>query len=178
MVKCPRCLCENEDNNKYCIQCNYPLNSKKKVTSNDDSLISKWKNMSAGRKVVFALFILFLIVLAFNIVYFLSSSSNDGSDIVTTNKSSIYTASKPYQVNIIYEGSWEGQIGLLGQESSVYGKGNELKFLNAAPWDNVTAFVQKTDDTDKKLTIQLLKNNVVIKENSTTSPNGKVSLTN
>ncbi|MCC7554056.1 MAG: hypothetical protein KO202_06180 [Methanobacteriaceae archaeon] len=176
MVRCPRCTYENDDKSKYCLDCKYPLDSNKKVKKRND-IFSKWENFSQGKKIIFAVFLLLIIVFTFNLIYTLSMNLNaHDSEIITTNKSSLVQSTNPFQVKVIYNGSWYGEMGIVDNSFSKSGSGNELIFIHGGPWENVTATVYKNDESDKNLTVQIIKDQQVIMENSTNKPNGKVSL--
>ncbi|MDL2270811.1 hypothetical protein LJC03_03270 [Methanobrevibacter sp. OttesenSCG-928-I08] len=178
MVRCSRCGHENNDAFTYCIECNYPLNSKKKQVSEKKDFFTKWENFSTGKKVLFAVCICIIFILTFSTIHSLNNGNdNFASDIATSNTSSTLQSSSPYQVKVIYNGSWSGQVGTFEYPFDRSGSGNALLNVDGASWDNVTATITKHDDNEKNLTVQIIKNNKVIKQNSTTKPNGVVSLT-
>ncbi|WP_409201033.1 zinc ribbon domain-containing protein [Methanobrevibacter sp. DSM 116169] len=174
MVKCPRCSYENNDDESYCSNCKYPLNINKKFSENERK--SRWSNFSMGKKVILVIAIVALLILTFNLIYTSTEADKPSSEIITTNESPVIKSSNPYQVRVIYNGSWSGDVGIADLPISRSGYGNELIFIDGAPWDNVNAVVYKNDASDKNLTIQLLQDGKVIKENSTTKPNGAVRL--
>lgn len=179
MVKCPRCGHENYSDNVYCENCMYPLKSQKgkktpKRTHNDDG----W-HLSTVKKVIIVIGIIILAYFSFSIIYEVSQPSPENSlNVITTNNSDQYSSTRPYQVNISYNGSWDARIG----QSNIYrdesGSGDDLIRLTCAGWDNVTVQIEKVDYSSKPLTVQLIKNGKIIQENTTTEPNGKVILEN
>ncbi len=174
MVKCPRCGYENYSDSVYCENCMYPLKSQKEKNNprrdNDDG----W-HLSTVKKVLIVIGIIVLAYLSFSIIYEVSQPSPESSlNVVTTNNSDQQSSTRPYQVNITYNGSWAGQMGESSSLVDKSGKGDDLIKLTCAGWDNVTVQVEKLDSSSKPLTVQLLKNGRIIQENTTTEPNGEV----
>ncbi len=79
------------------------------------------------------------------------------------------------QVKVIYSGSWSGCYGDIGSLKSVEGTGTET-FTISNPEFIVSASIQKKDDTDRTLTVEILKNGAVVKSESTSAAYGVVLL--
>ncbi len=74
-------------------------------------------------------------------------------------------------VRIIYSGSWAGAVGDLGSITSVEGFGNTDYPMIGNP-QIVSANAQKKDDSNKKLTIQIIQDGNIVKQASTTASYG------
>ncbi|MCF0226262.1 MAG: hypothetical protein HUK28_02895 [Methanobrevibacter sp.] len=79
------------------------------------------------------------------------------------------------QVQIICNGSWSGSIGVDGSSSSYDGTGNKTITLNGNSTDTVSANIQQ--DGAGQLTVKIIKDGKVVKEQSTNSKHGGVSIT-
>ncbi len=79
------------------------------------------------------------------------------------------------QLNVIYSGSWSGSYGDIEGLKSVDGTGSET-FTISSPKFIVSASIQKKDDTDRTLTVEILKNGAVVKSESTSAAYGVVLL--
>ena len=176
MVKCRRCGYENYSDNVYCENCMYPLKSQKEMNKPKKKRDSGW-HISTFKKVVIVIGIIFLAYLSFSIIYEVSQPSPESSlNVITTNSSDQQSSTRPYQVNIIYNGSWTGEMGKAGTPVDKSGTGDELIRLSCAGWDNVTVKIAKLEDNSEPLKVQLLKNGKVIREDTTTEPQGEVIL--
>lgn len=177
MVKCRRCGYENYSDSVYCENCMYPLKSQKEMNKPKRNNDSGW-NISTFKKVIIVIGIIFLAYLSFSIIYEVSQPSPENSlNVITTNSSSNQQSStRPYQVNIIYNGSWTGEMGKSDSLVDKSGTGDDLIKLTCAGWDNVTVKITKVDYNSEPLTVQLLKNGKVIRENTTTTPHGEVEI--
>ncbi|MBS3781603.1 MAG: hypothetical protein KGY66_07795 [Candidatus Thermoplasmatota archaeon] len=77
------------------------------------------------------------------------------------------------EVKIIYDGSWRGEIEDDDGSRSVSGYGTESFEVSG----RVHATAEKTDGDIREITIQIIENDEVVEEDSTTEPYGKVSVT-
>ncbi|AGB16562.1 hypothetical protein Halru_1965 [Halovivax ruber XH-70] len=80
------------------------------------------------------------------------------------------------QIRVRYDGEWSGAIGEEGATRSVDGNGDDT--LDVA--DDamiISATIQKEDDSNTELTVQILEDGEVVAEQSTTSEFGVVSVT-
>lgn len=177
-MKCQRCGYENNDSSKFCINCTYPLNTEHSNNNKIDRK-SRWSKLSMGRKVFIVLGIIIIALLLFSIIESISAPNENSSlNLVTTNQSSYDSSYHPFQVKVIYNGSWYGDAGTEKYTYEYSDVGDDLIRLDSSPWDDVSVNIHKNDYTSKKLTVQLIKDGEVIGENSTTKPNGNVILHN
>ena len=79
------------------------------------------------------------------------------------------------KIKIDYAGAWTGSYGDIDSIKSIDGSGNKIISIPDAKM-MVSAFIQKMDDSARKLTVQILEENNVLKEESTTASYGVVSL--
>lgn len=88
-----------------------------------------------------------------------------------------------YSVKVIYDGEWSGTVGSvetelgtgISEQETVEGDGTKTIKIDAT-YDYIFASISKGNDT-KKLTVQIIVDGEVVKEGSTTEPNGTVSIT-
>lgn len=89
----------------------------------------------------------------------------------TESKSDSLSDSSGYSVKIIAEGSWSGSIMSGGSSKSVEETGTKTFKLDGNP-SVVSANAQKQGTSSDKLTIQIIKNDKVVKESSTSAEYG------
>ena len=87
------------------------------------------------------------------------------------------TTPKPtaIRIKIIYPGSWSGNYADLGSSKSVDGTGTET-FTISNPEFVVSAVFQKEDDSDRTLTVEILKDGKVVESESTSASYGVVTV--
>ena len=176
MVKCRRCVYENYSDSAYCENCMYPLKTQNEMNKPKRNKDTGW-HLSTFKKVILVIGIIFLAYLSFSIIYEVSQPSPESSlNVVTTNSSNQQSSTRPYQVNIIYNGSWSGQMGESNSLVDKSGTGDDTIKLTCAGWANVTVIINKLDYNSEPLKVQLLKNGKVIRENTTTDPEGTVEI--
>lgn len=75
------------------------------------------------------------------------------------------------QVKIVYEGAWQGSLATGNTSRSIDGEGTTTL---DAPSDTRTVSVtaHKQDDSDRKLTVQILNDGKIVTKGSTNSPEG------
>ena len=118
-----------------------------------------------------------LMILLFSIIYNLTQPTNkDSLNVVIADNNTQEGSSTPYQVKIIYNGTWYAKYGDPNYLQEKSGSGGIVISLDCAAWDAVHVSVQKTDASSENLTVQILRNGEVVAVNSTTSPNGGVKL--
>lgn len=86
------------------------------------------------------------------------------------------TISNQYEINIIYHNSWQGNYGDESGQQSINGNGVK-KYQIDYPSGPLVVLIQKQDDSNSKLTIEIMKGGEVLATKSTTSPYGIVTLT-
>ena len=171
MVKCPRCGYDNLSSSTYCVNCSYILKK-----PSDEKKKSGW-NMGMAKKIAIIVGIIIIAFLLFSIIYNVSQpSSEDSLNVIEADKNVQEGSSTPYQVKIIYNGSWYARYGDPNYLQEKTGSGEIIINLDCASWDSVQVTVQKYDSSSEELTVQILRNGEVVAENSTTSPSGSVSL--
>lgn len=172
MVKCPRCGYENNNISSYCENCAYPINPQ----SADSSKMSDsgW-NISTGKKIAIVLGIVVIALLLFSFIYNASQPDNKSSLNVISAKEKVQEGSNyPYQVHVVYNGTWAGKAGDPNYLNDISGRGDDLYNLNCAPWDKVGIAIEKTDGSTNELKVELLRDGKVVAENSTTNATGSI----
>ena len=171
MVKCPRCGYDNLSSSTYCVNCSYILNG-----SPTGKKRGGW-NMGIGKKIVLIVGIIVIAFLLFSFIYDATQPNSEESlNVVEADQNVQVGSSMPYQVKIIYDGSWYGKMGDPNYPQEKSGTGDNVIGLDCASWDHVSVMVQKYDYSSDNLTVQLLKNGEVVAENSTTSATGSISI--
>ncbi|WP_295595542.1 zinc ribbon domain-containing protein [uncultured Methanobrevibacter sp.] len=164
MVKCPRCGYDNLPSTTYCEKCSYiiknpPVRQKK----------SGW-NMGTAKKVALIIGIIAIALVLFSVIYNYSRPSNEESlNVIEADNNVQPSSSQPYQLKIIYGGDWYSNSGNANYLQNNTGHGTQLIKLDCASWDTVSVFVEKSDGSSEKMTVQLLRNGEVVAENSTTN---------
>lgn len=173
MVKCPRCGFENGGNDYYCENCTYPLKDPE-----SSSLRKKERdgwNISTGKKIAIVLGIIVIGLLLFSFIYNVSQPDNKSSlNVISAERNLQEGTSTPYQVNVIYNGSWVGKVGDPNYLQDVSGYQNNNYSLDCAAWDKVSVDIEKNDYSSNELKVQLLRDGKVVAENSTTDELGSV----
>ncbi|WP_299524310.1 zinc ribbon domain-containing protein [uncultured Methanobrevibacter sp.] len=173
MVKCPRCGYENNDISMYCENCTYPIKNPQSAGSTNKGN-NGW-NISTGKKIAIVLGIVVIALLLFSFIYNASQPDDKSSLNVISAKEKVQEGSNyPYQVHVMYNGTWDGKIGDLNYPNDVSGHGDDLYDLNCAPWDKVGIVINKVDGSTNELKVELLRDGKVVAENSTTNATGSV----
>lgn len=82
------------------------------------------------------------------------------------------------QVRVSYDGEWSGSIGPTGSSRTVDGSGERTFDVEIEDgWDAVSAVMQKQDDGDDEMVVQLIYNGEVVQESSTSAAYGTASVT-
>ena len=170
MVKCPRCGYDNISASTYCVNCSYPLKN-----ASAENKKSRW-NMGMGKKIVIIVGIIIIAFLLFTIIYNVSQPSHkDSLNVIEADGNTQEGSSTPYQVKIIYNGTWYAKYGDPNYLQEKSGSGDIVISLDSASWDSVYVSVQKSDSSSDSLIVQILRNGDVVAENSTTG-SGSVTL--
>ena len=172
MVKCPRCGYENNNISVYCENCTYPIKNPQHANSRKND--AGW-NISTGKKIVIVLGIVVITLLLFSFIYNITQQDNKSSlNVISAGEKVQEGSNYPYQVHIIYNGTWAGKVGDPNYLQEVYGKGEETYNLDCAPWDKVGVAIEKSDGSSKELKVELLRDGKVVAENSTNTSTGSV----
>ena len=174
MVKCPRCGYENSSSSIYCDNCAYRLSDSKGNRINNSRRNNSW-NMGIGKKIVIVLGIIIVTFLLFSVIYNNTQpTSQDSLSIVADDGSNHQSSSYPYKAVIQYDGYWYAEMGDPNYLVKESGEGEKSFTLDCAAWDKIAIDVQKQDYGEGELTVQLLKNDEVIDEKSSTNATGHV----
>lgn len=177
MVKCPRCGYENDTTDIYCRNCTYPLQDPNTNYRTKRKRDSSW-NISTGKKVILVVGIIVISLLLFSVVYNMTQPTPQNSlNVVTYDGSTLDSEDYPYQINIITNGSWEGKVGNTKNSNHISGTGSKMIRIHYPSWEDIVVSIEK-DYSSSPLTVQLIKNDRVIAENSTSTPGATVSLNN
>lgn len=80
------------------------------------------------------------------------------------------------EIQISYEGDWSGTYGDADRTSAVSGTGAKtIPFPDAK--ESISASIEKQDDSARTLTVQIVKDDVVVAEETTTEAYGVVGVT-
>ena len=168
MVKCPRCGYDNLSSTQYCVNCSYALN---------DSSIRKNKNewkMGTAKKIALIIGIIAIALILFSVIYtFTQPSKEESLNVIEADSNVQESSPHPYELKIIYDGSWFSKSGHPSYPQENTGNGTKVIKLNCASWDTVYVYVEKSEDSTQNMKVQLLRNGEVVAENSTTS--GQIS---
>ena len=174
MVKCPRCGYNNPSSSVYCRNCDYRLEDSDGKRINNTKRESSW-NMGLGKKIVIVLSIVVIAFLLFSLIYNITQPTYQESlNVITDDGSSQFSSTYPFKAVIQYDGSWYAEMGDPDYLVTDVGQGSKKVTLDCTAWDKVSFSAQKQDYGEGELKIQLLKNDEVVAENSTTSTNGRV----
>ncbi len=81
------------------------------------------------------------------------------------------------QVNVLYKNRWSGSSGLNGNLNNYDQNGSKsIKYTYCEKNDSVSATIQKRDSSNDELKVQILKNGALMKEESTKTPYGIVTI--
>ena len=102
-----------------------------------------------------------------------STDKNTSSD---TSSSGTVEDTPALQLKITTDGSWSGSVLVGGSSKSIDGSGSQTIDLDGDSWDMVSATIQKQGGDNGDLTVQIIKDGNVAKEESTTAAYGVVSV--
>ncbi|MBE6500978.1 MAG: zinc ribbon domain-containing protein [Methanobrevibacter thaueri] len=174
MVKCPRCGYNNSPSAVYCDNCAYLLADSHGNRINNVKREKSW-NMGIVKKIVIVLGIIVVAYLLFSFVYNNTQPTEQESlNVITDDGSHLQSSSYPYKAKIMYEGSWYAEMGDPNYLVKEAGDGTKTYVLDCAPWERVAISAQKEDLGDGELKIQLLKDDQVVAENSTSNTAGNI----
>lgn len=126
--------------------------------------------MGTAKKVALIIGIIAIALVLFSVIYNHSRPSNEESlNVIEADNNVQQSSSQPYQLKIIYGGDWYSNSGNVNYLQNNTGHGTQLIKLDCASWDTVSVFVEKSDGSSEKMTVQLLRNGEVVAENSTTN---------
>ena len=168
MVKCPRCGYDNLPSTTYCEKCSYiiknpPVRQKK----------SGW-NMGTAKKVALIIGIIAIALVLFSVIYnHTQPTEKESLNVIEADSNVQESSAHPYELKIIYDGSWFSKSGHPSYPQENTGNGTKVIKLDCAAWDTVSVYVEKSEDSTQNMKVQLLRNGVVVAENSTTS--GQIS---
>ncbi len=171
MVKCPRCGYENDSSSAYCINCSYILS-----TSDTDSKKSK-SGIKTKDKVIIVFGVFIILFLVFSMVY--DSNRPEGKDalnVIEADKNVQNGSAYPYQIKVIYDGSWGGRMGNPNRLQQESGYGDSVIAVDCVSWDKVYVDIGKTDYSSNNITVQILRNGDVVAEDSTNSTSDNIVL--
>lgn len=119
-----------------------------------------------------ALFIIPLILLIVAISG--CTSSNNTNNDTNSQSTSSSSSSGTVLVKIITSGNWSGSVGDGSTSKTIEGKGNYQQDMGSA--QTVSANIQKQTNSSDTLTVQILQNGKVIKQESTSAQYGVVTV--
>lgn len=174
MVKCPRCGYDNSPSAVYCDNCAYLLSDsqgkKIKMVKREKS----W-NMGIAKKIAIVLGIIIVGYLLFSVVYNNTQPTEQESlNVITDDGSHLQSSSYPYKAKISYEGSWFAEMGDPNYLVKEEGDGTKTIILDCAPWERVCINAQKEDYGEGELKVQLLRDDQVVAENTSSNATGNV----
>lgn len=162
MVKCPRCGYDNLSSTTYCENCSYILNG-----SPTGQNKGGWK-MGTAKKIALIIGIIAIMLILFSVIYNLTQPSHEDSlNVIVADDKVQEGSTHPYQVKVLYDGSWYSNSGDPNYLQSQSGQGKGVFTLDCAAWDKVSVYVEKSDGSADEMKVQLLRNGEVVAENST-----------
>ena len=80
------------------------------------------------------------------------------------------------EIQVVYEGDWSGTYSDVGRTMSISGTGAKtIPFPDAK--ESISASIEKQDDSEKTLTVQIVRDDVVMAEETTDEAYGVVEVT-
>jgi hypothetical protein len=132
--------------------------------------------MGTAKKIALVIGIVVISLLLFSVIYNATQPSNEDSlNVIEADQNIQQGSSHPYQVKIIYNGTWYSKSGDPNYLQETSGSGQQIIGVDCASWDEVYVSVQK-DYASENLTVQILRNGEVVAANSTATPGGSVTL--
>lgn len=148
-----------------------------------------FKNASTGKKILAVLLCCCVGLAIFGAIgglIFPDSNTSDiyddsydySDDILSSGSSTLDDGigDSDIQIRITCDGYWHGSVGVGSSQASYSGFGDKLINLDGDSSDIVAAAVQKQDSGNGKLKVEIIKDGKVVKDASTTSEYGVVSL--
>ena len=174
MVKCPRCGYDNSPSAVYCDNCAYLLSDSQGNRINNVKREKSW-NIGIIKKILIVLGIIVVAYLLFSVVYNNTQPTQQESlNVITDDGSHLQSSSYLYKAKISYEGSWYAEMGDPNYLVKEAEEGTKTYVLDCAPWERIAINAQKQDYGDGELKIQLLRNDEVVAENTTSDTYGNV----
>ncbi|WP_295608240.1 hypothetical protein [Methanobrevibacter sp.] len=138
------------------------------------SFLDTFKEWSTGKKILSVVGVCCVLLIIFAVVGgFGSTDKNTSSD---TSSSGTVEDTPALQLKITTDGSWSGSVLVGGSSKSIDGSGSQTIDLDGDSWDMVSATIQKQGGDNGDLTVQIIKDGNVAKEESTTAAYGVVSV--
>ena len=79
------------------------------------------------------------------------------------------------EIQVVYEGDWSGTYGDVGRTMSISGTGAKtIPFSDAK--ESISASIEKQDDSGRTLTVRIVRNDVVVAEETTNEAYGVVEV--
>lgn len=101
------------------------------------------------------------------------------TEILISPSAPAITPPPPYELRIICPGKWEGSYSTgygRSNRHDIDGKGNKFFPLDYLRDNYISARIQKKDDTNKPLTVEILRRGTVVKTESTTAAYGEIRI--
>lgn len=138
------------------------------------SFIDTWKEWGKGKKIASILGVCCILIIIVAVL------GGFGSSDVNTSSSSSSDSSQAdvpaLQLKVITDGEWDGSVLVGSTSKSIDGSGTETIALDGSSFDMVSATIQKKSGGSDDLTVQIIKNGEVKKEESTSAEYGVVSI--
>ncbi len=160
-----------EENSKFSSSQNTGVKNQKKSLSD---IPEDFKNASTGKKILAV-----LLCCCVGLAIFGAIGGYDYSDDILSSGSSTLDdgiGDSDIQIRVTCDGDWQGSVGVGSSQASYSGFGDKLINLDGDSSDIVAAAVQKQDSGNGKLKVEIIKEGKVVKDASTTSEYGVVSL--
>jgi len=79
------------------------------------------------------------------------------------------------EIQVVYEGDWSGTYSDVGRTMSISGTGAKtISFPDAK--ESISASIEKQDDSERTLTVRIVRNDVVVAEDATNEAYGVVAV--
>jgi len=192
---CSNCKSVNADDATFCQNCGKSINQTSKATQSSNNpksgggISDRWNKQSKRNQAAIGIAGVCCIGLIIIIAVGGMLSPNQTANTANTNStttptptttsnstsSSTNTASNlGDQIQVVYDGSWTGDIDQDSSSHSVDGSGTETLNLTGNP-SIVSVDFQKSDDGSGTLTVNILQNGNVVDTESTSAQYGVVS---
>ena len=133
--------------------------------------------MGTAKKIALIIGIIAIVLVLFSVIYNYSQPSNEDSlNVVVADSNVQEGSSHPYEVKVIYNGTWYAKAGESSSLQEQTSQGTKTFSLDCASWDKVSILVEKTDGSSDTLTVQLIRNGEVVAENSTTDGVNQITI--
>ena len=175
-----------EENSKFSSSQNTGVKNQKKSLSD---IPEDFKNASTGKQILAVLLCCCIGLTIFGAIgglIFPDLNTDDsyddsydyGDDIISSDSSlsDDGIGDSDIQIRVTCDGDWQGSVGVGSSQASYSGSGDKLINLDGDSSDIVAAAVQKQDSGNGKLKVEIIKEGKVVKDASTTSEYGVVSL--